>query len=382
MGSIGRSLISGACACGVAILTAHAALGSGPPLGSTAMTTAGPPAESQYFFGPLRVRDLTPFGYLRLDMRPTFAHELAPGTWAFETEIAYQNTWALSQPVRRYLSRLPGRRTLGAVELADIRALPGENFLVDLELTQLDFTLHRQFNDDWGGFFIASAAAYGAGFLDGTIEQFHSTFAMSDVGRPAVGRGQINIIFDLRSLQYAELNARSRSGMLDPTIGVRYSGVQLPEPWMLALEGAAKIPLAGKRAWLSSGHLDAGLQATIMRRGTRHMLYASLSAVHHAGSSGPLQSAEGAVPTLVLALDSHLTRRTHSIVQLYASPSLYDEADTASDELRATKYQLSVGLRHQRARHVFSFAVTENLGYMNNTPDVGMQLGWVYRPAP
>jgi hypothetical protein len=55
---------------------------------------------------------------------------------------------------------------------------------------------------------------------------------------------------------------------------------------------------------------------------------------------------------------------------------------TASDELRATKYQLSVGLRHQRARHVFSFAVTENLGYMNNTPDVGMQMGWVYRPAP
>jgi hypothetical protein len=69
------------------------------------------------------------------------------------------------------------------------------------------------------------------------------------------------------------------------------------------------------------------------------MLYASLSAVHHAGSSGPLQSGEGAVPTLVLALDSHLTRRTHSIVQLYASPSIYEEADgerrTASDQVPA-----------------------------------------------
>ena len=84
----------------------------------------------------------------------------------------------------------------------------------------------------------------------------------------------------------------------------------------------------------------------------------------------------------MLALDSHLTQRTHSIVKFYASPSIYDRGDTESDELRATKYQLSVGLRHQRARHLFSFAFTENLGYMNNTPDIGMQLGWAYRPAP
>jgi hypothetical protein len=378
---IARILLSSACALGVASLPADAepaSVQSGIPSATTPRTA---PERGRDFFGPLRVRDLTPFGYLRLDMRPTFGHQLAPGAWAFETEIAYQNTWALSPPVRRYLSELAGRRTLGAVELADIRALPGENFLVDLELTQLDFTLHRQFNEYWGGFVIASAAVYGAGFLDGAIEQFHSAFAMSDVGRPAVGRGQTNLIFDLRSLQYAELNAGTRSGMLDPTIGVRYSGVSLPGPWMLTLEGAIKIPLAGERAWLSSGRLDAGLQATLMRMGARHMLYASLSAVHHAGSNGPLQSDERSVPTLVLALDSHLTRRTHSIVQLYASPSIYDEADTASDELRATKYQLSLGIRHQRARHVFSFAVTENLGYMNNTPDVGMQLGWVYRPA-
>jgi len=30
---------------------------------------------------------------------------------------------------------------------------------------------------------------------------------------------------------------------------------------------------------------------------------------------------------------------------------------------------------------VLSFAITENLQNLNNTPDVGVQLGWAYSPA-
>jgi hypothetical protein len=108
MGSIGRSLISSACALCVASVAAHAEPPSAPSAHRTVAASPGPPQETEHFFGPLRVRDLTPFGYLRLDMRPTFGDRLAPGAWAFETEIAYQNTWALSPPVRRYLSKLAG----------------------------------------------------------------------------------------------------------------------------------------------------------------------------------------------------------------------------------------------------------------------------------
>ena len=96
----------------------------------------GDPA--QQFYGPLRARDLTPFGYLRLDMRPAFSGEIAPGKWAVESELGYQNTWATSDAVERYLRDLPARRNLSGADVAAIRQLPGENYLVDLELLELD----------------------------------------------------------------------------------------------------------------------------------------------------------------------------------------------------------------------------------------------------
>jgi hypothetical protein len=43
--------------------------------------------------GLLRSRDLSPFGGLRLDMRPAHAVSIEPGSWAIETELGYQNTW-------------------------------------------------------------------------------------------------------------------------------------------------------------------------------------------------------------------------------------------------------------------------------------------------
>src|SRR5262245_65354236 len=68
--------------------------------------------ETGQFYGLLRQRDLSPFGFLRLDMRPAHAVSIEPGSWAIETEIGYQNTWALSKNVEDYFVSLEptGRR--------------------------------------------------------------------------------------------------------------------------------------------------------------------------------------------------------------------------------------------------------------------------------
>ena len=59
------------------------------------------PAFSENLYGMLRARDLTPFGFLRLDMRPAHAVSIEPGSWVLETEFDYQNTWALSPNVEK-----------------------------------------------------------------------------------------------------------------------------------------------------------------------------------------------------------------------------------------------------------------------------------------
>jgi hypothetical protein len=118
-----------------------------------------------------------------------------------------------------------------------------------------------------------------------------------------------------------------------------------------------------------------------MRRGERHAFYSSIALVDYAGADSQLQPGAKLLPTLVVGVDSHLTARTHSILQFYVSPSVYDTQETSLKELRATKYELSLGLRHHRGSHLLTFAITENLGSFDNTPDIVMQLGWAYRPG-
>jgi hypothetical protein len=338
-------------------------------------------AADTRFVGLLRVRDLTPFGFLRLDMRPAHAVEDAPD-WVVETELAYQNTWALSPEVERFLSdRGEDRRELGPAELADIRNLPGENYLVDVELAQLDVTVHHRLSAAWSTYLILSGASYAGGFLDSTIEQFHDTFGFSTFGRTAAARNDVNLIFDLKSSDLTAFETPTSGGLLDPTIGVRYVARGMPK-WRLVLESAVKLPLAGRRTLLSTGRLDFGVQATLQRFSDEHGFYASVSGVYYAGASEVMPSGSRIVPTLVLGFERRYSPRTNLILQGYASPSLFSRTDTDLDELLAHKYQLSLGVRHHRRDgHLLTFAVTENLQNLNNTPDVGLQFGWTWIPA-
>ncbi|MET0534740.1 MAG: hypothetical protein ABW171_10995, partial [Steroidobacter sp.] len=135
---------------------------------------AGAHAEEGQLYGLLRSRDLTPFGFLRLDMRPAHAVSIEPGSWAIETQVDYQNTWALSPEVEKYLTSLEptGRRNLGTAELQAIRDLPGENYLIDMEMSAVDLTLHYKFSPRLTGYLVTTAVTFEGGFLDSTVERF------------------------------------------------------------------------------------------------------------------------------------------------------------------------------------------------------------------
>jgi len=340
-------------------------------------------AEDGQLYGLLRSRDLTPFGFLRLDMRPAHAVSIEPGSWAVESQVDYQNTWALSPRVERYLNSLEptGRRDLGAAELQAIRDLPGENYLLDLEVALLDVTFHYKISNVWTAYIIASGVSYHGGFLDSTIEGFHDTFGFSTFGRPAVTRNQTNVIFDLKSTRFASLGAPTDGGLLDPTLGLRYGSWTLPGEWNLAAEVAVKVPVAGRRELLSTGRTDYGLQVSLQRKGQHHAFYVDAAAVYYDGSGEVSLQDQQVIPTLIIGYERVLTSRTNVNLQGYISPSVYSHAETDLDELLGTKYQLSLGLRHRLSNFLVTFGVTENLQNINNTPDIGFQLGLAWLPG-
>src|SRR5258708_6753760 len=242
--------------------------------GAAIAEDAAQPAPPEYLkFGLLSERDLTPFGFLLMDMRPAHAVWAPPGSWAVEVLLGYQNTWAMSSNVEEYLKSLPGRRRLGPADVAAIRAMPGEAYLVDLELGLVDVALHKRLTEHWSVNATFSAVNYSGSFLDGTIESFHKTFGFESYGRPAVERNNVNVILNLKSAQTVFLNAHLDGGLLDPTFGLRYSFAAGPSPWNLVLEAAVKVPIDGQRDFLSPGHADVGLQPTLPRLPRRHPPY-------------------------------------------------------------------------------------------------------------
>jgi len=332
--------------------------------------------------GLLRERDLSPFGFLRLDMRPAHAVWAPVGSWGVEVLLGYQNTWVMSPNVQQYLESLPGRRRLGPADVQAIRALPGEAYLVDLELGLLDVAFHYKLAEHWSVNATLSAVRYSGGFLDGTIEDFHKTFGLSSFGRPAVARNDINVILDLKSVNDPlAFNDPPEGGLLDPTFGVRYSVAASPSPWNLVLESAIKVPIAGQRDFLSTGKTDVGVQATLQRFAGRHAVYASAAAVRTKGSVLTSTDRVQVVPTYIVGYEFSFSEKTGIVAQFYTSPSVFTHEDTDLDGLLKTKHQISVGVHHRVGASMWSFAITENAGNFDNTPDIGFQLGWAYSPA-
>jgi hypothetical protein len=349
---------------------------------SVAAMGADNPDEGR-FYGMLRSRDLTTFGGLRLDMRPAHAVSIEPHSFAFEAELGYQNTWALSRNVEKYLTALEAsdtRRELGPADVQAIRDLPGENYLLDLESATLDLTLHYKLSSQWSVYAIATAVSYHGGFMDSGIERFHHAFGFSTFGRHAASRNQTNLIYDLKGSQVVLMDAPQTSGFSDPTFGLRYTGIKLPGRWEMSVETAIKVPLEGERLLLSTGRTDYGLQASVRRLGRRNALHLDFAAVYYAGQDVPAPQDAQVVPTLVIGWERQMTARTNVNLQGYASKSVYRRAQTDLSELLSDKFQLSLGVRHRFDCCVVSFAATENLQNLNNTPDVGFQAGFAWVP--
>ena len=333
--------------------------------------------------GLLRGRDLSPFGLLRLDMLPAHTADAEPGTWTFEIQYAYQNTYVHSDNVRDYLEqRNLERRPLDARDANEILALPGDAYYVDGEFGLADLIVQRRLSDYWSAYVTIPYIRYGEGAFDSTIESFHDTFGMSQQGREFVAKNRFQILYGIGDVRFSQLDRSTGGGFGDPVFGVRYS---LPQPrfgWDVVIELAAKIAVDGERFLLSTGEHDVGTQLTLQRRlgkTGRHAMYLSGSAVYYAGGPEIPGDESQVVPTIIAGYSFGLTPKTSLILQGYASRSVI--ANTTLEELKEDKFLLSLGLQSRGKNTLWSLAITENVSNFNNTPDIGVQLGLAYMPT-
>lgn len=333
-------------------------------------------------FGLLRARDLTPFGLLRLDMLPAHTADAEAGTWTFELQYAYQNTFIMSDNARDYLeSRGPDRQALTPQDAAALLALPEDAYLVDGEIGLADLIVQRRMSDYWSVYLTIPYINYGKGAFDSVIEGFHDAIGFSQQGRDLVPRDRFNIVYRIGDVEFAQLNRTVSGGFGDPVLGLRYS---LPQPrfgWDVVVEIAAKIAVGGERFLLSTGEHDLGAQLTLQRRlgrTGRHAVYLAGSTVYYAGGPETPGDESEVIPTLIAGYSYGITQRTSLILQGYASRSVIQHSTV--EELTDDKFQLSLGVQTRRRNVLWRFAVTENVSNFSNTPDIGVQMGVAYMP--
>jgi len=331
--------------------------------------------------GPLRIRDMTPFNILRLDMPPAHAVTAGPGSWAIEAELSRTNVFVMSGNVKTYLEQHGTGRPLTQADVDAIAGSGEDAYFVDGEIGLLDLTFHYGVTRHASVYLTLPVYDFTGGFLDGTVDRFHQNFGFGTEGRDLVARNRFQIVASLHGQRIAFLSPPVEHGVGDPVVGARRSWPLQGARWTLVLDGAAKIALRDERSFLSTGSNDFGLQASLQGKFRRQGVYLSASFVRTDGRVFGVPLGSRVVPTLTAAYEVGVTRRTNAILQLYASESAI--RDTTIDEIKAHKYQASLGLRSRRGHLVYGFAVTENVANFENTPDVGLSLtlAWI-SPRP
>jgi hypothetical protein len=328
--------------------------------------------------GPMRVRDMTPFGLTRLDMLPAHAVAATPGTFAVEVNVSHQNTWAISENVADYLEeRGIERGEIGATEIAALVALSGEAYLVDGEFGLVDLTLHYRASRHLGVYATIPYYTFGGGFLDSTIEGFHDEAGFSNAGRTFAPRNRFLVVADLPNASLV-LEESPENDFGDPVVGIRHVFTPEPGRWHLVIEAAAKLVVDGSdseasRRLTSSGHHDFGAQFTAQRFFRRNALYASIAVVDFQGPTRGIAK-DRFIPSALLGWEGKMTRNANFIVQLSAAESVVQE--TELDEISAAKIQATLGVQWRRGGHVVRFGITENIANFDNTPDVGLNLSF------
>ena len=224
---------------------------------------AGAAAKGEYrLVGPLRARDMTPFGLLVLDLAPPYAVQDADKGWAVELNVQSANNWLPSDNALQVLEQRPDPRApLSQEDLEALLALDDDVFFVDAAVQLVAPTFHYIWNSRWAGYLTLPVLLYNGGIADSEIESFHEEFGFSSQGRELMARNEFSVAVKLQQAELAILGEPTNGGFADPVLGLRrsFSG----EKWGFVVGGAVKLSVADEDKLLSTGSEDFGLTPSL-----------------------------------------------------------------------------------------------------------------------
>ena len=328
---------------------------------------------------PFSVRDYSFPEFLMLGFAPAASAPLGKGHSAYEMHYSVVNDHQVSPTVANYLieAHAGDRRKLTSTDIDFILSLPkGESYYIDGEVSILEFTAHWGLTNELDFGVSVNFIAYGGGFLDSTIYDFHDTLDLGQHSRDQVLNDDFLVVLGLQSSNPLVLRKPPTSGGLgDPSFFLRYAFPDDYSGWNFNLTTGLKVPLADEDVFLSTGSWDAGFQFIADKRFQYDAFIINAGIVF----PGDIRIRNFDFPSLPFVTLSWLhgfegQMRKKFFLQILFSEHPFHE--TVNTELSDIQFQITAGLKYDTSVGVIGIGLTENILNFNNTPDLGLHFTW------
>jgi hypothetical protein len=318
-----------------------------------------------------------------LELPPSSAFLLARGQMRLETGLAYENTHAMSRDLLRTYS--DGQRhflTLSDLESVAAASKGETAYLVDGETLRLALT------GAWGlgaGLEIDAELPlllHTGGFIDGTIENYHDALGFGDGGRSAFERDQSFMAYaDPDGTLYVE---GGRPGIRPGDLSLVLRGaLYRSRSGSAAVSGSIglELPTGDVDRVDGNGRLDEALGLEASWRYRR-------SSLHVGGRLGRFGGWD-ALPDLDLghrrtgfaAWDHRIGEAAGLFAQIVFGRGPFPHR--VEGDLGDLTIEMALGYRQAvGGGGEIDLALLENLLPASNSPDVGLWLGYRWKPAP
>ncbi len=320
--------------------------------------------------GPFIQRDQFPVRMLFLGLRPEAGGLLPRGSRQWAARLDYANTYAVTRPLGDPVT---------AVDYYQAAPLNEYRMFADTETLRLAIDL------DWR---IASRLQigltfpflkHGGGFLDSTVEGFHRLFNLTNGGREETPRNDYGVYVVRNGRFWIESAEAAAFRPGDVVVRVKTPLYRRAGVFDLALAGAVKLPTGSLEALTGSGGFD--IQAALYATWRPVEFLAIHYNIAHSRLGRPSRS-EGfpmrSITSHMLAFEYRATDSLAALLQAQGNSGPFP--DSVLGPLDRSAFEISAGARYALSETAsLEFGITENLSQYQNTPDIGLHAGIVWR---
>lgn len=242
---------------------------------------------------------------------------------------------------------------------------------LDMEITELAFRYKRVIKDIIEFDLDIPVLIIGGGFMDGFLEDYHSSFGFPDYGRS--DRPNNDFLYEVRDRKDGPLFIKGKSGVRigDIRVGLKKS-ILTSEGFGLSIKGDIEIPVGDAKQGYGNGSVDALVSLLVDKKITdRIMTYWNIGGSFPGDVKGHETVKLDNFIFGGAAVEAIVGKGFSLLIQAQGQSSIYPETGLLAVDREA--WLLAFGGRYQKDKRSFDLSLTEDIN-RSGAPDFILNL--------